>query len=64
MSLNRTEEKPLLMPKTEFFQIRDERLFLEYIFAKDFSYHTYTLFLLFAFFYLFQSVNLMPSQFP
>ena len=52
------------MPKTEFFQIRDERLFLEYIFAKDFSYHTYTLFLLFAFFYLFQSVNLMPSQFP
>lgn len=49
MSPNQTEEKPLLMHKTEFFQIQDERLFGEYIFAKDFSYRSY-FFLIICFF--------------
>lgn len=58
MSLNQTEGKPLLMHKTEFFQILDERLFWG-VFLQWISTVVFSLFLLFAFFLLFQSVNLM-----
>ena len=46
------------MHKTEFFQILDERLFWG-VFFKWISTVAFPLFLLFAFFLLFQSVNLM-----